>query len=156
MNTPKPTDSKEFFYDERSARIGLIFFALYCAGLIVLMVLGLVRPRQAILFMLAIVIWPTSYSFWLIWLGRRYPIFALSEHLVKWREPESRKQPSISTADIIHAKKVTRHVVVFKTNSKGSLRISLTGLSAEDREEIRQLIHSRFGEREEDGQPIRT
>jgi hypothetical protein len=146
----------EFFYHERTARILLIFFALYCAAWIVLMVLGLVRPRQAILFMLAIVIWPTTYSVWLIWLGRRYPIFSLSEQLVEWREPESRKQSSISTADIIHAEKVTRHVVVFRTNSKGSLRIPLTGLSAEDREEIRQLIHSRFVEQEDDGQPIRT
>jgi len=56
-------------------------------------------------------------------------LFAVSDQMVEWREPDSRKRSSISTADIIHAEKVTVHVVVLTTTSKGSIRIPLTGRS---------------------------
>ena len=151
MNTPKSTESKEFFYNERPARIILIFWALYCAGMIVLLVLGVLRPLQTSLSLLG-VIFPTSYFVWLIWLGRRYPIFTLSERLVEWREPESRKRSSIPSPDIIHAEKVTTKVIVLKTTSKGSIRIALSGLSLQDRQEIKELVESQFGVGEEGGQ----
>ena len=144
MNTAKTTDCKEFFYNERIARLWLIFCALYCVGLIVLLVLGVLRPLQTIAFLLGVAIFPTTYSVWLIWLGRRYPIFTLSEQLIEWREPESRKRSSIPSPDIIHAEKVTAQVLVLKTTSKGSIRIPLTGLSVADRQEIKELIESRF------------
>jgi hypothetical protein len=108
------------------------------------LILGVFRPLQTILFLLALAIWPMSYCVWGIWLGRRYPIFTLSEGLVEWREPFSGKRSSISTADISYAENVTGHVVVFKTKSKGGIRIALTGLSPEDRQEIKELIEAQF------------
>jgi hypothetical protein len=146
MSSEETTESREFFYRERIARIVLICFVLYCAGWIVLVVVGVIGPRQTILSLLAVAIFPTSYCAWLIWLGRRYPIFSFSEQVVEWRQPGSRKRSSIPSANIIHAEKVTTHVVVLKTKSRGTIRIPLTGLSEEDRQEIKKLIESRFCE----------
>jgi hypothetical protein len=83
MNSARTTESRDFFYNERIARICLIFFALYCAVLIVLLVFGVFRPVQTILYFLALAIFPTSYCLWLIGLGRRYPVFTVSEQLVE-------------------------------------------------------------------------
>jgi len=152
MNTPKSTECKEFFYNERIARIWLVLFALYCVGWSALLVLGVLRPLQTIPSLLGVAIFPTSYFVWLIWLGRRYPIFTLSERLVEWREPESRKRSSIRSPDIIHVEKVTTQVIVLKTTSKGSIRIALGGLSLQDRQEIKELVESQFGVGEEGGQ----
>ncbi len=152
MNTPKSADCREFFYNKRIARIWLIFFAFYCVGLVVLLVLGVIRPLQVTFHLLALGIFPTSYAVWVICLGRRYPVFAVSEQSVEWRQPDSRKRSSIPSPDIIHAEKVTTHVVVLRTTSKGSVRIPLVGLSPEDRQEIKRLIESQFGVGETGGQ----
>jgi hypothetical protein len=146
MNSEETTESREFFYRERFARIVIICFSLYCAGWAVLVVIGVLGARQTIFSLLAVAIFPTSYCVWLIWLGRRYPIFSLSEHLVEWRQPDSRKRSSIPSADIIRAEKVTAHVVLLKIKSRGTIRIPLTGLSEEDRQKIKELIESRFCE----------
>jgi hypothetical protein len=146
MKSEEEAESREFRYQERIARMVLICFSLYCAGWIVLVVVGVIQAGQTILSLLAVAIFPTSYFAWLIWLGRRYPIFSLSEQLVEWRQPDSKKRSSIPSADIIHAEKVTTHVVILKTKSRGTIRIPLSGLSEEDRQEIKELIDSRFCE----------
>ena len=146
MNSEEATESREFFYRQRIARILLICFLLYCAVWIVLVAIGVIGLRQTILSLLAVAIFPTSYCAWLIWLGRRYPIFSLSQQVVEWRQLDSRKRSSIPSADIVNAEEVTMHVVVLKTKSRGTIRIPLTGLSEEDRQEIKELIESRFCE----------
>jgi len=146
MNTSRSTDSRKFFYSERNTWIMLIVWLLFSLTWIAALALGVISNYSRILFLLSLALWTAPFV-WLIWLGRRYPIFTLSEGLVEWREPFCRKPSSVSTTDIINAEQVTTHVVVLKTNSKGSIRIPLIGLSPEDRQEIKELIESQFGER---------
>jgi hypothetical protein len=47
---------------------------------------------------------------------------------------------------------VTTHVVVLTTTSKGSIRILFIGLFPEDRQEIKELVESRFGMEEKGAQ----
>jgi hypothetical protein len=155
MNTPKSTDSKEFFYNERTARVMLILCGVLAIVDILGLAFGVIRPVLTFLNLLGPTMW-AFYQVWVIWLGRRYPIFTVSEQLVEWRRPDSRKRSSIPSSDIIHAEKVTAHVVVLRTISKGSIRIPLGGgLSQEDRQQIKELIKSQFGVGDVGGQYAR-
>jgi len=150
MNTAKTTDSKEFFYDERTARIMLVIWAVLAIFYIPSLAFGFVRHDPVLSFILLLPwTWWAFYYVWGIWVGRRYPLFTLSGVSIEWGEPFSRKRKFISIADVINVEQVTKYVVVLRTTSKGSIRIPLSGLSTEDRQEIKELVESQFGVGEE-------
>lgn len=146
MNNRARTGKVHFCYNERTARVMLILCAVLAAIYILSFALHTDRPLRlaSILLLLIPAIW-ASHFVWLIWLGRRHPVFSVSDERVEWREPASQKRSCLPTADIMGIERVTRNVVVFNSLSKGSVRIPFSGISLGDREELKRLLERRFG-----------
>ena len=95
--------------------------------------------------LLMVLFFPLFYELCLIiYLGRKYSIASLSEAMIEWRNPNSRKRYVLQTSNISNLERISYYSAVFKLYSGEKIKWSFSQISPEDRKEIKKHLLELF------------